>query len=105
MQRREFIAAVGVVAAVSQSNPIYAQPIGAVAHRTILANGIHLHFAEQGNGRESDSGWSASYATLRSALRVQTTPTVKLFAPRRWSDARHCSMRAGTRSYGDHTQI
>ena len=36
MQRREFIAAVGAAAAsaVSQSSPIYAQPIGAVAHRT-----------------------------------------------------------------------
>jgi len=52
MQRREFIAAVGAVAAsaVSQSSPIYAQPIGAVAHGTVLANGIHLHFAEQGDG-------------------------------------------------------
>jgi pimeloyl-ACP methyl ester carboxylesterase len=52
MQRREFIAAVGAVAvsAVSQSSAIYAQPVGAVAHRTVLANGIHLHFAEQGDG-------------------------------------------------------
>jgi len=52
MQRREFIAAVGVMAAsaVSQTSPIYPQPIDAVAHRTLLANGIHLHFAEQGDG-------------------------------------------------------
>jgi pimeloyl-ACP methyl ester carboxylesterase len=52
MQRREFIAAVGAVAAgaVAQSSPIYAQPAGGVAHRTVVANGIHLHFAEQGDG-------------------------------------------------------
>jgi pimeloyl-ACP methyl ester carboxylesterase len=52
MQRREFIAAVGAAAAtaVSQSSPIYAQPLGGVAHRTVVANGIHLHFAEQGEG-------------------------------------------------------
>jgi pimeloyl-ACP methyl ester carboxylesterase len=52
MQRREFIAAVGAAAAsaVSQSSPIYAQPVGGVAHRTVVANGIHLHFAEQGEG-------------------------------------------------------
>jgi pimeloyl-ACP methyl ester carboxylesterase len=52
MQRREFIAAVGVAAAsaVSQSSPIYAQPVSGVAHRTVVANGIHLHLAEQGEG-------------------------------------------------------
>jgi pimeloyl-ACP methyl ester carboxylesterase len=52
MQRREFIAAVGAAAvtAVSQSVPIYAQPIGGIAHRTVQANGINLHFAEQGEG-------------------------------------------------------
>jgi pimeloyl-ACP methyl ester carboxylesterase len=52
MQRREFIAAVGaaVASAVSQSSPIYAQPVGGVAHRTVVANGIHLHIAEQGEG-------------------------------------------------------
>jgi pimeloyl-ACP methyl ester carboxylesterase len=52
MQRREFIAAVGAAAAstVSQSSPIYAQPVGGIAHRTVAANGIHLHFAEQGQG-------------------------------------------------------
>jgi pimeloyl-ACP methyl ester carboxylesterase len=52
MQRREFIAAVSAAAAsaVSQSIPIYAQPVGGVAHRTVVANGIHLHFAEQGEG-------------------------------------------------------
>jgi hypothetical protein len=49
MQRREFSAAVGVVAAsaVPHFNPVYAQPIGSVANRTVLANGIHLLFAEQ----------------------------------------------------------
>ncbi len=53
MQRREFMAAIGAAAAagaISQSSPIDAQPAGGVAHRTILANGIHLHFAEQGEG-------------------------------------------------------
>jgi pimeloyl-ACP methyl ester carboxylesterase len=52
MQRREFMAAIGAAAAgaISQSTPIDAQPAGGVAHRTILANGIHLHFAEQGEG-------------------------------------------------------
>jgi pimeloyl-ACP methyl ester carboxylesterase len=52
MQRREFIAAVGAAAAgaLSQSSPIYAQAIGGVAHRTVVANGIHLYCAEQGEG-------------------------------------------------------
>jgi hypothetical protein len=67
MQRRDFIAAVGVVAAsaVSQSNPIYAQPIGAVAHRTVLA--IISISPNRATDRESDSGWSASYAALSSS--------------------------------------
>jgi pimeloyl-ACP methyl ester carboxylesterase len=52
MQRREFIAGVGAAAAgaVYQSSPIYAQAIGGAVHRTVEANGIHLHFAEQGEG-------------------------------------------------------
>jgi pimeloyl-ACP methyl ester carboxylesterase len=52
MQRREFIARVGAViaGAVCQSSLTYAQAIGGVAHRTIEANGIHLHFVEQGEG-------------------------------------------------------
>jgi pimeloyl-ACP methyl ester carboxylesterase len=52
MQRREFIAGLGAAAgdAVCQSNPIYAQTISGVANRTVEANGIHLHFAEQGEG-------------------------------------------------------
>jgi epoxide hydrolase A/B len=52
MQRREFIAGAGAAAAdaVYQSSPIYAQAIGGVTHRTVDANGIHLHFAEQGEG-------------------------------------------------------
>jgi hypothetical protein len=66
MQRREFIAAVGVVAAgaASQSNPTYAQPIGAVA------NGAVLFRPNRAMDCESDSGRSASYTALRSALRV-----------------------------------
>ena len=36
--------------AVGRSNPIYAQDIGAVTHRMVEANGIHLHTAEQGEG-------------------------------------------------------
>jgi pimeloyl-ACP methyl ester carboxylesterase len=52
MRRREFIAGLGALAgeAVCQSNPIYAQAIGGVAHRTVQANGINLHFAEMGEG-------------------------------------------------------
>jgi len=53
MRRREFIAGVGAaagVAAVCQSKPIYAQAISGVSHRTVKANGIDLHFAEQGEG-------------------------------------------------------
>jgi hypothetical protein len=73
MQGREFIAVVGVVAAsaVSQSTPIYAQPSGAVAHRAVLANGIHLHFAEQGDG-----------------------PRIRFGLERVIRDAAHCSSRA-----------
>src|SRR3984893_14697711 len=36
--------------AVCRSNPIYAQVASGVAHRTVDANGIRLHFAEQGEG-------------------------------------------------------
>jgi pimeloyl-ACP methyl ester carboxylesterase len=52
MRRREFIAGLGALAgeAVCRSNPIYAQAASGVAHRTVVANGIHLHFAEQGEG-------------------------------------------------------
>jgi pimeloyl-ACP methyl ester carboxylesterase len=52
MQRREFIAGLGALAgeAACQSNPIHAQAVSGVAHRTVQANGIHLHIAEQGEG-------------------------------------------------------
>jgi pimeloyl-ACP methyl ester carboxylesterase len=52
MQRREFIGRLGVTAvgAVCGSSLSYAHATGSVAHRTIGANGIHLHFVEQGEG-------------------------------------------------------
>jgi pimeloyl-ACP methyl ester carboxylesterase len=52
MRRREFIAGLAAAAgeAVCPSNPIYAQAVSGVAHRTVEANGIHLHIAERGEG-------------------------------------------------------
>jgi pimeloyl-ACP methyl ester carboxylesterase len=52
MQRREFIGRLGVAAvgAICGSSLSYAQATGSAAHRTIGANGIHLHFVEQGEG-------------------------------------------------------
>jgi pimeloyl-ACP methyl ester carboxylesterase len=52
MQRREFIGCLGVAAvgAICGSGLSYAQATGSVAHRTIGANGVHLHFVEQGEG-------------------------------------------------------
>jgi pimeloyl-ACP methyl ester carboxylesterase len=52
MQRREFIGRLGAAAvgAICQSSLTFAQATGSVAHRTIGANGIHLHFVEQGEG-------------------------------------------------------
>jgi len=52
MQRREFIGRLGVAAvgAICGSSLSYAQATGSVAHRRIGANGIHLHFVEQGEG-------------------------------------------------------
>jgi pimeloyl-ACP methyl ester carboxylesterase len=52
MQRREFIGRLGVAAvgAICRSSLSYAQATGSVAHRKIGANGIHLHFVEQGEG-------------------------------------------------------
>src|SRR5277367_5178205 len=52
MRRREFIAGLGAAAGAAgcQSDPIYAQAVSGVLHRTVEANGIHLHFAEQGEG-------------------------------------------------------
>src|SRR6266853_6562118 len=52
MQRREFVSRLGVAAvgAICPSSLSYAQATGSVTHRTIGANGIHLHFVEQGEG-------------------------------------------------------
>jgi pimeloyl-ACP methyl ester carboxylesterase len=52
MQRREFIGRLGVAAVGAFCRPSlgYAQAIGSVAHRTVGANGIHLHYVEQGEG-------------------------------------------------------
>jgi pimeloyl-ACP methyl ester carboxylesterase len=52
MQGREFIGRLGVAAvgAICRPSLSYAQATGSVAHRTIGANGIHLHFVEQGEG-------------------------------------------------------
>ena len=52
MQRREFIGRLGVAAvgAIYGSSLSCAQATSSVAHRTIGANGIHLHFVEQGEG-------------------------------------------------------
>jgi pimeloyl-ACP methyl ester carboxylesterase len=52
MRRREFIGCLGAAAvgAVCRSSPGYAQAPSNVAHRTVAANGIHLHFVEQGEG-------------------------------------------------------
>ena len=52
MQRREFIVRVGMaaVAAIFRQSLSYAQATASVAHRTIQANGIHLHFVEEGEG-------------------------------------------------------
>src|SRR4051795_6630538 len=52
MQRREFISRLGVAAvgALYGSGVSFAQSTGSVAHRTIGANGIHLHLVEQGEG-------------------------------------------------------
>jgi pimeloyl-ACP methyl ester carboxylesterase len=52
MRRREFIGRLGgaAVGAICRSNLTFAQATGSVAHRTIMANGIHLHFVEQGEG-------------------------------------------------------
>jgi pimeloyl-ACP methyl ester carboxylesterase len=52
MRRREFISRLGATAvgAICRSSLSYAQTTGGVAHRKVGANGIHLHFVEQGEG-------------------------------------------------------
>jgi hypothetical protein len=94
MQRREFIAA--GASAVSQSNPIYAQPIGAVARRTVLANGIHLHFAEQGDRPRIRFGLEriiryAAFCSWRAnntnSEAVRGSPMVAMPAAVRWAPA------------------
>jgi pimeloyl-ACP methyl ester carboxylesterase len=52
MRRREFMGRLGAAAvgAICQPSLTFAQATGSVAHRTIGANGIHLHFVEQGEG-------------------------------------------------------
>lgn len=52
MQRREFIGGLGITAvgAVCRLNLVYAQDTGSLTHRTVGANGIHLHLVEQGEG-------------------------------------------------------
>jgi pimeloyl-ACP methyl ester carboxylesterase len=51
MQRREFMTGIGAATGDTafQFDQVYGQG-GAVAHRTVEANGIHLHIAEQGQG-------------------------------------------------------
>ena len=62
MLRPEFIAGLGAVVgdAVCQPNPIYAQAISAASHRTVEANGIHLHLVEQGEGQLVATGGDRS---------------------------------------------
>jgi pimeloyl-ACP methyl ester carboxylesterase len=52
MRRREFIAGLGAVTteATFCFDRVYGQDVGAITHRVIQANGIHLHIAEQGEG-------------------------------------------------------
>src|SRR6476469_2559425 len=52
MRRREFIGRLGAAAvgAICQSKMAFAQAAGSATHRTVNANGIHLHFVEQGEG-------------------------------------------------------
>jgi epoxide hydrolase A/B len=52
MQRREFFGCLGgaAVGAICRSSLSFAQATSSVAHRTIQANGIHLHVVEQGEG-------------------------------------------------------
>jgi pimeloyl-ACP methyl ester carboxylesterase len=52
MQRREFIGRLGAAAvgAICRSSLSHAQATSGAAHRKIVANGIHLHFVEQGEG-------------------------------------------------------
>jgi pimeloyl-ACP methyl ester carboxylesterase len=52
MQRRKFISGLGMTAvgAICRSSQSQAQDTSRVAHRTVGANGIHLHFVEQGEG-------------------------------------------------------
>jgi pimeloyl-ACP methyl ester carboxylesterase len=52
MRRREFIAGLGAVTteATFCFDRVYGQDVGAITHRMIQANGIHLHIAEQGEG-------------------------------------------------------
>jgi pimeloyl-ACP methyl ester carboxylesterase len=78
MRRREFI--IGFCAATAgaayQCSQSYAQTNGGVTHRTVDANGIRLHFAEQGEGPlvvlchgfpESWYSWRHQLAALASA--------------------------------------
>jgi epoxide hydrolase A/B len=78
MRRREFVAGLGAAAgdAVFQFDPVYGQGSGAVAHRVVEANGIHIHLAEQGEGPlvvlchgfpESWYSWRHQLAALSAA--------------------------------------
>jgi pimeloyl-ACP methyl ester carboxylesterase len=78
MLRREFIAGLGAAAgnAICQSNPVYAQGVSAVVHRSVQANGINLHLAEMGEGPlvvmchgfpESWYSWRHQLAALSAA--------------------------------------
>jgi pimeloyl-ACP methyl ester carboxylesterase len=78
MRRREFIGRLGAAAvgAICQSKMAFAQAAGSATHRTVNANGIHLHFVEQGEGPlvvlchgfpESWYSWRHQLAALSAA--------------------------------------
>src|SRR5499433_2473149 len=85
MRRREFIAGLGAAAsdAVVQFDPVYGQGGGAVAHRVVEANGIHIHLAEQGEGPlvVLCHGFPESWYSWRHQLRALAAAGFRAVAP------------------------
>jgi pimeloyl-ACP methyl ester carboxylesterase len=85
MQRREFIIGFGAAAAGAayQCNESYAQANGGITHRTVEANGIRLHFAEQGEGPlvVLCHGFPESWYSWRHQLAALATAGFRAVAP------------------------
>src|SRR5262252_11074126 len=85
MRRREFLAGLEgtAVDTVLRGDHVHGQASGAVAHRVVEANGIHVHLAEQGEGPlvVLCHGFPESWYSWRHQLRALSAAGFHAVAP------------------------